>query len=94
MDESYHNIDMSSDKPPHTDEYDRGFTAGAAHTHDLLSQYINWLKSSRAVIEEEGDHGHGMMNQVQTIQKQINALEYAKLVVRKGYWDDTCELPW
>ena len=51
MDESYHNIDMSSDKPPHTDEYDRGFTAGAAHTHDLLSQYINWLKSSRAVIE-------------------------------------------
>ena len=94
MDDPYYHINMPQDTPPHTDEYDRGFTAGAAHTHELLSQYISWLKSSRAVIEEEGAHRHGVMNQVQTIQKQINALEYAKLVVRKGYWDDECELPW
>lgn len=77
-----------------TDEYDRGFTAGANHTHELLNRYIEQLKYKRDVIEEEGTCPGGLINGVWAIQKQVNALEHAKHVVRKGFWDDDCEMPW
>lgn len=72
--------------------YDRGFTAGTKHSHDLISQYVAWLKDKRTVIES--DNLHGMEYDIMTCQKQINALEYAKRVIRTGHWDDDTELPW
>lgn len=69
--------------------YDRGFTAGTKHAHDLLNNYIDWLKSYRSVLEEEGD----CSKEVACYQTQINALEYAKMVIRKGHWDNDEELP-
>lgn len=69
--------------------YDRGFTAGTKHAHDLLNNYVQWLKDYRAVLEEEGD----CAREIACYQTQINALEYAKQVIRKGYWDDDCETP-
>lgn len=69
--------------------YDRGFTAGTKHAHDLLNNYVDWLKSYRSVLEEEGD----CSREVACYQTQINALEHAKMVIRKGHWDDDGELP-
>ena len=77
-----------------TDEYDRGFTEGANHTHELLSKHIEQLKYQRDVIEDEGTCKGGLMSGVWSIQKQVNALEHAKLVIRKGFWDNDCEMPW
>lgn len=63
--------------------YDRGFTAGTKHAHDLLSEYVQWFKDYRAVLEDEG----GMEQSVVQYQKHINVLEHAKLLIRKGHWD-------
>jgi hypothetical protein len=63
--------------------YDRGFTAGTKHAHDLLSNYVQWFKDYRAVLEDEG----GCSHDVNLFQKHINVLENAKLLVRKGHWD-------
>lgn len=73
--------------------YDRGFTAGTVHAHDLLTRYIDWLKGLRSVIEDE--HGaDSSIKQVMKYQHQINALEHAKLTIRKGHWDEDSEMPY
>lgn len=69
--------------------YDRGFTAGTKHAHDLITQYIDWLKDYRSVLEEEGD----CSREVACYQTQINALEHTKTVIRKGHWDGNEEIP-
>jgi len=63
--------------------YDRGFTAGTLHAHELIGEYISWLKGYRSVLEDEGDCQH----LVKTTQSQINILEQAKLLIRRGHWD-------
>lgn len=73
--------------------YDRGFTAGTKHAHDLLSRYIDWLKGLRSVVEDE--HGAvSSVNQVMKYQQQITALEHAKLTIRKGHWDEDAKMPY
>lgn len=63
--------------------YDRGFTAGTKHAHDLLNEYINWMKGYMTVLEEEGD----CQMELACYNTQLNALEQAKLLIRTGYWD-------
>ena len=70
--------------------YDRGFTGGILHAHNLLSQYIDWLNEYIIVLEEEGDCSH----EISCYRTQINALQYAKLTIRKGHWDADSEMPW
>lgn len=73
--------------------YDRGFTAGTKHAHDLLSRYIDWLKELRTVTEDE--HGaDSSITQVMKYQHQVNALEHAKLTIRKGHWDEDIKMPY
>lgn len=70
--------------------YDKGFTAGTYHAHELLTQYVSWLKDYRCVLEEEGD----CQREVACYQTQINALEDAKHLIRKGHWgQDDSSLP-
>ena len=63
--------------------YDRGFTAGTLHAHELLTQYMDWMKEYMTVLECEGD----CQREIACYQTQLNALEYAKLLIRKGHWD-------
>ena len=82
--------DMNEDICAHVYEsrgYDRGFTAGTKHAHDLLTEYIDSLKHKRAVTEAEGLHVVGNIHMTMGLQKQINALEHAKLLIRTGHWD-------
>lgn len=67
--------------------YDRGFTAGTLHAHNLLDQYVQTLKQQRAVYEDE----FLFENRVHETQSQINAIEFAKQVVRTGHWDQNDE---
>jgi hypothetical protein len=69
--------------------YDRGFTAGTKHAHDLINQYIDWVKEYCHVLEEEGDCSH----EIACYSTQINSLNYAKYVIRKGHWNADEELP-
>jgi len=64
--------------------YDRGFTAGTLHAHNLLDKYLQALKQQRSVYESE----YMFESRVHDTQKQINAIEYAKQVIRTGHWDD------
>ena len=69
--------------------YDKGFTGGILHAHNLVNEYINHLKDYQKVLEDEGDCSH----EIACYQTQINALDNAKLLIRKGHWDpDTA--PW
>ena len=65
--------------------YDRGFTAGTNHAHGLINNYIDWLKQQRSVLEEENTSEPGI-NDIQVLQLQINSLEQAKFIIRRGYW--------
>ena len=66
--------------------YEKGFVAGKKHAHDLLTEYIDSLKHKRAVTEAEGLHVVGNVHMTMGLQKQINALEHAKLLIRTGHW--------
>lgn len=73
--------------------YDRGFTAGTKHAHELINQYIQWLKQLRAVVEDE--HGHDVTaHEVMKYQHQVAALDHAKLTIRKGHWDEDSKMPY
>lgn len=63
--------------------YDRGFTAGTHHAHQLIEQYMNWMKDYCTMLEAEGDCNR----EISCYQTQLNALDHAKLLIRKGYWD-------
>ena len=63
--------------------YDRGFTAGTLHAHNLIGQYMDWMKEYMLVLEAEGD----CQREIACYQTQWNALVYAKKVIRTGHWD-------
>jgi hypothetical protein len=63
--------------------YDRGFTAGTLHAHELIGQYMDWMKTYMKVLEEEGDCQQEMV----CYQTQYNALDYARLLIRVGHFD-------
>lgn len=67
--------------------YDKGFTGGTLYAHELINEYIQDLKHKRSVLEADGAHRRGVMNEIQTLQKQINALQHAKLTIRKGLYE-------
>lgn len=66
--------------------YDRGFTAGTNHAHGLINNYVDWLKQQRSVLEEECTN-QTIINDIQVLQLQINSLEQAKFIIRRGYWE-------
>jgi len=63
--------------------YDRGFTAGTKHAHDLINQYMDWMKDYMTVLECEGD----CQREIACYQTQWNALAQAKLLIRTGHFD-------
>lgn len=69
--------------------YDRGFTAGTKHAHDLLGNYISWIQDYCTVLESEGD----CQREIACYKTQLGALEHAQYVVRKGHWEDDTETP-
>lgn len=80
--------DMHQDINAHVHEsrgYDRGFTAGVHRAHELINEYITYIKHKRAVMEEE----HPRMDEMYRIQTQINTAEHLKLLIRKGH-SDSC----
>lgn len=82
---------MSDTHPSMTEQlaedrgYDRGFTAGTAHAHELVNKLLAELKHKRAVAEEEGWPRY---DQEYMLQNQINVLGEVKLLIRKGHYDD------
>lgn len=63
--------------------YDRGFAAGKLHAHNLIGQYMDWMKDYITVLECEGD----CQREIACYQTQYNALDYAKLLIRIGHFD-------
>lgn len=63
--------------------YDRGFTAGTLHAHNLINQYMDWMKDYMTVLEAEGD----CQQEISCYQTQWNALAQAKLLIRTGHFD-------
>lgn len=64
--------------------YDRGFTAGTLHAHELLDKHIENLKHKRAVAEEDG---WARYDQMYMFQIEINCVEQMKLLIRTGHYD-------
>tara|TARA_B100002019_G_C21093319_1_gene509735 strand:+ start:422 stop:658 length:237 start_codon:yes stop_codon:yes gene_type:complete len=64
--------------------YDRGFTAGTLHAHELLNKHLINLKHKRTVAESEGWIRY---DQEYTLQHQINLLEDMKHLIRKGHYE-------
>lgn len=69
--------------------YDRGFTAGTRHAHDLISKYIDWIDEYCIVLEAEGDCQH----EIECYRTQRGSLNHAKHVIRKGHWDSDDSKP-
>jgi hypothetical protein len=63
--------------------YDRGFTAGTLHAHNLIDQYMDWIKDYMVVLEDEGD----CQRELACYQTQWNALDAAKKLIRTGHFD-------
>ncbi len=63
--------------------YDRGFTAGTLHAHELIGKYMDWMNEYVSVLEEEGD----CQREIACYQTQLSALKYAKKLIRTGHWD-------
>jgi phage terminase large subunit GpA-like protein len=66
--------------------YDRGFTAGTLHAHELLNKYLVDLKHQRTVAESEG---WVSMDKDWVLQHQINLISDLKLMIRKGFYDQS-----
>lgn len=78
--------DMNEDITAHVHEergYDRGFTAGTKHAHDLLDTHLQVLKQKRAVLEEDWPRYDEMI----AMQWQIQAIEQMKLLIRTGHYE-------
>lgn len=76
--------DMNQDINSHVHEergYDRGFTAGTKHAHDLLDQHLTRLKHKRAVMEEDWPR----MDELMSLQHQIHTTEQLKHIIRLGF---------
>jgi hypothetical protein len=63
--------------------YDRGFTAGTLHAHELVGQYMKWIEEYISVLEDEGD----CQREIACYQTQWNALDSAKKLIRTGHFD-------
>jgi hypothetical protein len=63
--------------------YDRGFTAGTLHAHNLIGQYMDWMNEYMTVLEVEGD----CQREVSCYRTQWNALNQAKHIIRTGHFD-------
>lgn len=70
--------------------YDRGFTAGTKHAHDLVNNYIDWINNYIKALQEESND---CLREVACYKTQLGALDYVKMVIRKGHWDDDADLP-
>lgn len=66
--------------------YDRGFSAGVSHAHELLDTHLTELKHKRQVLESES--GFTGMDDIMLVQTQINTVEQMKLLIRTGYYAD------
>ena len=64
--------------------YDRGFTAGTLHAHELLNQFLKSLKHKRAVAESEGWIRY---DEDYTLQHQIKLIEDLKQLIRTGHYE-------
>ena len=64
--------------------YDRGFTAGTLHAHELLDKHLSNLEHKRTVAESEGWIKY---DEEYTLQTQINLLQDMKLLIRKGHYE-------
>ena len=64
--------------------YDRGFTAGTLHAHELLNEQLVNLKHKRTVAESEGwiryDEDYLLLH-------QIKLVEELKLLIRRGFYE-------
>jgi len=65
--------------------YDRGFTAGTAHAHELLNKYLEGLRHKRVVAESEGWMRY---DEDFVLQHQIRLVGDLKLLIRKGHYDE------
>lgn len=63
--------------------YDRGFTAGTKHAHDLLDQHLTTLKHKRKVMEEEC-YKYDVLYR---LEYEIKLLQDMKLLIRTGHYD-------
>jgi len=63
--------------------YDRGFTGGTLHAHNLIGQYMDWMNEYMTVLEAEGD----CQREVACYRTQWNALNQAKQIIRTGHFD-------
>jgi len=69
--------------------YDRGFTAGTKHAHDLIGKYIDWIDQYCEVLDDEGD----CQREIECYRTQRNSLDHARYIIRKGHWDSDDSKP-
>lgn len=65
--------------------YDRGFTAGTLHAHNLLDKRLVDLEHKQTVAESEGwpSYDKDLLFQI-----QMNTIRDLKLLIRKGHYDE------
>ena len=64
--------------------YDRGFTAGTFHAHELLNNYITFLEQQYAVVENDDNNQYVKA----ALSNKINTIVKAKALIRRGHWDE------
>ena len=64
--------------------YDRGFTAGTLHAHELLNNYITFLEQQYAVVENDDNNQYVKA----ALSNKINTIVKAKVLIRRGHWDE------
>ena len=64
--------------------YDRGFTAGTLHAHELLNKKLESLKHKRIVAESEGWMRY---DEEYLLQHQLKLVEELKLLIRTGHYE-------
>ena len=65
--------------------FDRGYATSRRVSHDLMNKFIDHLKHQQAVLS--ADNVNMTMGSYDTILKQINILEHAKYIIRRGDWE-------
>ena len=64
--------------------YDRGFTAGTKHAHELINNFIGFLEQQYAVVESDDNNQYVKA----ALSNKINTLVKAKSLIRRGHWDE------
>ena len=65
--------------------YDRGYATSRRVSHDLLNSFIKHLKHQQSVLS--ADNVSITAGSYEAIMKQINILEHAKYIIRRGDWE-------